>query len=507
MNRLRTPIDWTIALVLLLALIMPTSALAVSAGSASAISTPAMRTDDDAAGDAEEAPNTVDPGDDDDFESVGTDENSTSQDDAPDSADEAENGNDDSDEDNDDVDDDIDDEDDDIDEEHPLAPIPPVLGDDDQIDRPIVGQGIVRLVAGVDPTAFANRFGASVLRSLPGPNIAQLQFATPFSGDLTAIQNDPDVIWFELNYTSHAPEGQPRYFFTSAAGDPRIVDQPALPRELRFSLEKRCVRGDSIIVAVLDTGIDMEHPALASAVLPNGVNMAEMTYDVGDTGNGRDDDKDGRVDEMVGHGTHVAGTILQVAPDASILPVKVLGSDGVGDTFSVMAGMYYAVEQGADIINLSLGSTFDSMAIRSGVEFAREHGLVIVAAAGNSGREQPSEFPAAIPSVISVAAVTGDGDKAPYSNFGATIDISAPGNDIASAYPGGLYTTASGTSMSAPLVSGTVALMLAVQPDLAPDQVIGRIQETAAPLHLSNPSMDGLMGAGILDIDASIDCG
>lgn len=442
-------------------------------------------------------------------------------------------------------------------------------GDDDD-DQPIAARAIVQLAPGVDPDAFAARYGAVVLRVVAGPNIVLLgigdrsvaSIAAPMSAlaqddddlddvdddlddlddddiddddvdevddddlqpvidddfytqypvredrraDLTAILGDPDVLWAEFNFTSRAPEGRPRYFFTSSVGEPQVVEEPALPQGLEMQ-PGVCATGEAVTVAVLDTGLDATHPAIADNVLETGINMLRVTRDISDTGNGIDDDGDGLVDEMVGHGTHVAGTILQVAPDARILPVKVLDSDGNGDTFSVMAGIVYAVEQDADIINLSLGSTWDSAAIAWAVSYAEEQGVLVIAAAGNGDRETPMEYPASNAGVISVAATDAAGDKATYSNYNGMVDISAPGDNVASAYPGGTYTTASGTSMSAPLVSGTAALMLERSPAMTPQVIRDRVVNTAAPLDLSNPAHDGKMGGGELDVNAALVCG
>jgi subtilisin family serine protease len=379
---------------------------------------------------------------------------------------------------------------------------------DDGLDRARPDQAIVQLRGGVNADDFASRHNATVLRVIPEPNIVLLELNPELDDDaeLDDLTGDDDVEWSELNFTSQAPEGRPRYFFTSNATEPQMVESPALPAGLEFTPGIACTTGASVTVAVLDTGVDTAHPDLSANVLPNGVNMVDNTYDVRDTGNGRDDDNDGQVDEMVGHGTHVSGIVLQVAPGAQILPVKVLNSDGVGDAYSVTSGIHYAVEQGADVINLSLGSTYDSLAIRNAVEFATSQGVVVVAAAGNSNQQVPAEYPAASDAVISVAATTSEGDKAAYSNYHETVDISAPGDNVASAYPGGLYTTASGTSMSAPLVAGGAALVLDRQPNATPASIATVIESTSSPLHLADPALDGLLGAGELDIDASISC-
>lgn len=411
----------------------------------------------------------------------------------------------------------FDDDDDDDDDDDQSAPAPaPVFDDDDDepfggdaVDESRADQAIVRLNPGVDPGAFAADNGATVLRVIPPENIVLL--AINFDSDdpdaLESLFDDPAVVWGERNFSAQAPEGRPRYFFSGIDGAPQLVNQPSLPEGLEFSPDASCVTGESVVLAVLDTGVDANHPALAANILPNGVNMVDNTFDLRDDGNGIDDDGDGQVDEMVGHGTHVAGTILQVAPDASILPIKVLNSDGIGDAFFVTSGIFYAVEQGADVINISLSSTFDSQAIQDAIDFAAGQGVVIVAAAGNGNTAEPVEYPASLRPVVSVAALDADDNKTDYSNFNDLVDISAQGSDVASAYPDSRFATASGTSMSTAIVAGSIALVLERQPEIGPDDVETILTSTADPLQLTDPALADQLGAGVLNIDASIACG
>jgi len=377
-----------------------------------------------------------------------------------------------------------------------------------EVDVSLRDQAIVGLVDGVDPNEFGQRYNLLVERVIPRANIVLIRLDPnrDNAAELQDLLDDDDVEWAELNFTAQAPEGRPRYFFSAVAGVPQVVDLPALPAGLEFSPDAACVTGAGVVVAVLDTGIDVDHPALAANVLPNGVNMVDNTYDLRDIGDDLDDDGDGQTDEMVGHGTHIAGAILQVAPNAGILPVKVLNSDGVGNAFTVTSGIYFAVEQGADAINLSLGSTYDSFAIRDAVDFAVSQDVIVVAAVGNGDRLVPVEFPAAIETSISVASTTVDADKTSYSNFHPTVEISAPGSNLASAFPGGLYVTASGSSMSTSLVTGNAALILERQPEATPEDVIELLQATSGTLNLSDPAHEGMLGTGEIDIDASISC-
>ena len=474
MTLLRKLPAWLLALSLALSLLAPASVLADD--------------DDDDDWDDDDVPTWVVDDDDDDWDDDDWDDDDWDDDDIWD-------------------DDDRDDDDDD-------APgyVPGVFevedGDDD-VDRAIINQGLVQLAPGVDPYAWASKHNSQVFRVLPEPNIVLIGLAEGQEEDaqIEAMQDDPDLLWGERHFTSSAPEGSPYYFFTSTTGTPEIVDAPALPEGLAFTQAEVCATGSDVIVAVLDTGVDTAHPDLAGNIAPNGVNMLFATWDVSDTGNGIDDDGDGVVDEMVGHGTHVTGTILQVAPDAQILPVKVLNDDGVGDIFSVVAGIHYAIEQDADVINLSLGTTFESQAIQQAIDYAESEGVIVVAAAGNGNRATPMAYPASIDEAVSVAATTDAADKADYSNYNAAVDISAPGNEVASAYPGGQYTIASGTSMSTPIVTGGIALVLERSPDMSVENVISRVKSSADPLDLSDPTYEGQLGAGVLNIDELLVCG
>ncbi|MBI2416144.1 MAG: S8 family serine peptidase [Candidatus Kerfeldbacteria bacterium] len=238
--------------------------------------------------------------------------------------------------------------------------------------------------------------------------------------------------------------------------------------------------GAGVIVAVVDTGVDYNHEDLDAN---NWVNTDESD------GNNVDNDSNGFVDDALGydfigslytavtpdndpqdehgHGTHVAGIIAAenntvgtrgVAPSATIMPVKVLDSEGVGFDSTVADGIRYAVDNGADIINLSLGSSFASNTVKEAVDYAETNGVLVIAAAGNSGTFSGLSYPAGYSNVISVAASNEDGYKAYYSNWGK-IDVIAPGDDILSTTPGNTYDRYSGTSMAAPHVAGLAALI------------------------------------------------
>ncbi len=249
--------------------------------------------------------------------------------------------------------------------------------------------------------------------------------------------------------------------------------------------------GQNVVVAVLDTGVDYNHSDLANNIWTNTGEIA---------GDGIDNDLNGYVDDIRGwdfayndnnpndidsHGTHVAGTIAGlnngigitgVAYNAQIMPVKVLGDNGFGSFQNIADGIRYAADNGANVINLSLGGSSGSVVLSSAIEYAQNLGAVVVMAAGNDALSEP-DYPAkyAINFGISVGAVDINSQIAYFSNR-AGLDPSlnhvvAPGVSIYSTVPGGGYAYYDGTSMATPHVAGVVALMLSANPNLTPLQV------------------------------------
>ena len=259
--------------------------------------------------------------------------------------------------------------------------------------------------------------------------------------------------------------------------------------------------GEGVVVAVIDTGVDAAHPDLAGNVL-SGYDAIANTAGVSSDGNG--------------HGTHVAGTIAAVtgnglgvsgiAPDARILPVKVLGANGSGYMSDTAEGIVWAADHGANVINMSLGSTSKVTAVSNAVAYARSKGVVVVAAAGNEREKgSPTSYPAADEGVIGVAATDSADKVAYYSNAGGYVDVAAPGSGILSTYPAALgmsYASMSGTSMASPHVAAVAALLKAAKPALSPDQVQAALQGTA--VDLGPTGRDNDFGHGRIDPVAAL---
>jgi thermitase len=228
-------------------------------------------------------------------------------------------------------------------------------------------------------------------------------------------------------------------------------------------------QGEGVTIAVVDTGVALNNPDLQGQLLP-GLDL------VNHTDNPNDDH---------GHGTHVAGTIAAianngfgvagVAPHAKILPIKVLDSSGSGTNETIANGILEAARRGAQVINLSLGGTDDSQTLRRAIAQVEAQGVVVVCAAGNDGSSAPF-YPAACDGAIGVGALDRSNRKASFSNYGNYVSIAAPGVSIGSlGYLGGL-STESGTSMAAPHVAGTAALLLSAFPQLKARNILKAMQ-------------------------------
>ncbi|WP_160725196.1 S8 family peptidase [Bacillus sp. USDA818B3_A] len=244
---------------------------------------------------------------------------------------------------------------------------------------------------------------------------------------------------------------------------------PAVGTERGWNL----TRGSKKVkIAVVDTGVDLDHPDLARRLTTG--------YNAIDDSNNADDDN--------GHGSHVAGIIAADTNNGvgmagitwynPIMPVKVMGADGTGGSFYVSEGIRWAVDHGADVINLSLGNYQTCDVLESAIDYALEKNVVVISAAGNDNTSQRS-YPAAYPGVLGVSAVDWDGKRAEFSNFGDYVDVAAPGVDIPSTFSNGEYASLSGTSMAAPHVTALAALIRSINPKLTNTEVTKIISQTA----------------------------
>jgi thermitase len=232
--------------------------------------------------------------------------------------------------------------------------------------------------------------------------------------------------------------------------DPRLANQWGLA-STKFSGAWNDAKGSGAKVAIVDSGVYSEHPDIGRI-------MAQRDFVEGDA----------VADDDFGHGTHVTGIAGALTDNGKgvaggcfgcgLIISKVMGSGGFTTDSRIVEGINWSVNQGADVVNLSLGGPADSSVLRSAVNRAHGEGAVVVAAAGNDGADGP-RYPAAYSKVIAVGAISADDRLARFSSRGRWVDLAAPGTDIISTSESGGYDTQSGTSMAAPFVSGLAGLL------------------------------------------------
>lgn len=253
--------------------------------------------------------------------------------------------------------------------------------------------------------------------------------------------------------------------------------------------------GSGMKVAILDTGIDKTHQDLSTNV--------KGGYSVFTDADNKDPFYDGN-----GHGTHVSGTVaalnntlgvIGVAHNADLYAVKVLNNDGSGSYAGIAQGIEWAVNNGMDIINMSLGGSSNSSILEQWCNTAYNSGVLVVAAAGNSGNVGGNNdsvgYPAKYASVIAVAAIDSNNKRPSWSSTGPAVELSAPGVSVLSTTPGNNYASYNGTSMASPHVAGVAALIWAAKPGLSNVQLRQLLADTAINLGNANHYGHGLVQA------------
>lgn len=360
--------------------------------------------------------------------------------------------------------------------------------------------------------AVLARMGAELVHWIEPLYTAEIRMLTPGTNLLTSamvsVAGEQQVVSIESNgYVSGVPVEVVTLIPGDAGGQSTIPPTPIeindpdfndpqrvyAPKMLQLAYAWQYTMGTpSTVVAVVDSGVNAAHPDLLGRILDG--------YDF------VNDDEEALDDH--GHGTHIAGLIAANAnngtgsaglcPLCSILPIKVLNASNVGTWSDVAAGIVYAVDHGAQIINLSLGGTSNAPVVQAAVDYATQHNVLIVAAAGNSRSDTPF-YPAALEDVIAVSATRQDDTRWSLSNFGSWVDVAAPGYTIYSTYHDlnnyyGGYIFMSGTSMAAPHVAGLAGLLLSQNPERTAADLRRILLETADDL--GEPGTDVDFGAG-----------
>lgn len=254
------------------------------------------------------------------------------------------------------------------------------------------------------------------------------------------------------------PNGAPQ---DAGAESSPFRNQPLAGR-LQLAEVHSISRGAGTVVAVLDTGVSA-HTELAGR-LTGGYDYVDDDADPSEYRGGLDGNGNGVADEAHGHGTFVAGLVALVAPDARIMPMRVLDSDGAGSVFLVAQAILEAIDGGADVVNISLGTSekVKSKMLNDVLEHAAARNVLVVAAAGNAGTSD-YQYPAQNEGVFSVTSTKIDEDKlSDFANWGDWVDVAAPAERVLGPVPGGRYAWWAGTSMAAPQVSAQVALILSL---------------------------------------------
>ncbi|MFD6441420.1 S8 family serine peptidase [Peribacillus sp. NPDC060186] len=296
----------------------------------------------------------------------------------------------------------------------------------------------------------------------------------------------------ELEDQKNVEYAEPNYLFKKMASpnDPAYIDQwhhKTLGTQAAWT---KSMGSKEIVVAIIDDGIDRNHEDLKGKIDHPYDAVRNRKYIV----------------PKGEHGTHIAGIIAGsanndlggagVAPNIKVMPINVFNGE-YADTADIIEAIHYAVQQGADIINMSLGDTHYSEALNKAVQEAYSKGLLIVAAAGNEGdmgKSVQRVYPAAYSHVISVAATDSTDKRASYSNYHSTVDIAAPGDFILSTLPNNRYGWMSGTSMATPMVAGVAALIWSNEPKLTKYEVEYRLYDSA--LDLGTKGKDVYYGNG-----------
>jgi subtilisin family serine protease len=360
-----------------------------------------------------------------------------------------------------------------------VAPAAASGGSASSIADPITpGQVILRLQNTADLQAVATQYQLD-----PTP-LDQLTIAPLYLMRITdgaspevraaALAADPRVAYAEVDVVGSSAEDQSQSSWASGGSAATYQGQWA-PTLIRLPQAFTVTRGGGVTVAVLDSGVDFTHPALAGHLI-NGFDFVDNDADPSEVGVAG-------IDRAYGHGTFVTGLVALAAPEARIMPVRVLDPNGLSDVWRLSKAMVWAATYGADVINLSLGTythTHIANELISTIT-GNGRGVVVVAAAGNAGSNVP-QFPAAEGGarVLSVGASTPSDTLATFSDYGSWVRVAAPGVSLWSTVPGGQFAAWNGTSMASGLAAGQAALVRAVYPKLNAQNVISRIASTSA---------------------------
>jgi subtilisin family serine protease len=380
-------------------------------------------------------------------------------------------------------------------------------------------------------TSITRVLNGTVLDSIPNTHIYLLN--VPLSSTLNSLLSPLSPVlgllgiqWVEVNSGITLPNvGQLGVLqVASGAGPNWYQAQPAWqlmhgPNALAYS------RGAGVIIADLNSRVDTTHPAIAKHLIggydfvtgkPTGygvldqssasfLDQSSASFLDQSSASFLDQSSASFLDTLglpvassnpaYSHGTECAGVLAAIAPDSLIMPLRIFDDNGQTDLFSAAKAIRYAVDHGAQVINMSFGTLTNSSAVKSSITYAQSVNVTLAASAGNNNTTSP-QYPAAYSGVITTAATNIFDQKASFSNYGSSIVVDAPGVNIILPYPGGIYTVVSGTSFSAPAVAGTAALIRSLHVTGATASITG----TSVNINVENPHYVNQLGHGRIDV-------
>ncbi len=339
----------------------------------------------------------------------------------------------------------------------------------------VPGEFLVQFAPGMaaaERNRAAEKMGGKIIDHVAALDIDLLEFpALRSKGNPKAVEQllvnlrkNPNVVMAEPNYL---------YTVNWTPNDPGLSQQWAWDTIGAYSYWDTNQGSSSVVVAVVDTGVQLNHPDLSSKI------VAGYDFVSGDS----------IPDDGNGHGTHVAGTIAAITnngtggagtcPNCKIMPVRVLDNNGSGTLANVANGITWAADNGADAINMSLGASSGASTLENAVNYAWNQGTFLACAAGNSNTSAPS-YPAYYTRCFAVAATDSNDNRASFSNYGSWVEVAAPGVNIYSTWTGSGYNTISGTSMATPHVAGQAGLLASL--GMSNSQIWDEIMNTADPI-------------------------
>ena len=387
---------------------------------------------------------------------------------------------------------------------------------------------IVQIPPTVSIDTLAATLGGTVADSIPGANTYLLVVPVvplPDRASLLGIQ------WMELNRSVSLP----RFGLRGVLGLPGAAApdwyklQPAM-RLINAARASPWSTGRGVVVADINSKVDYAHAALVGHLTsgydfvssspgePSLLDQSDAGFlDQSDAGF-LDQSDAGFLDQSdagfldrsnpayldglhpaYSHGSLSAGIIAAIAPDSMIMPLRVFGDDGQSDLFTLAKAIRYAVDHGAQVIQMNFGILNPSLAVKTAVDFARASNVLLVAPAGNDNTSRP-RYPAAFDGVMTAASTDLSDTKGLFSNYASYVFVSAPGVDVISVYPGGYYIVASGTSLSAAALAGTAALVRSLRTNGVPDS----IAQAALNIDSQNPTYANQLGHGRIDVLGSV---